>query len=707
MDDPALIAAEFVYRSLKECGQAQPPPPEELRQRMEVPKEYAHGNVAFPCFTLAKPMGMAPAAISKRLQEKTAAALTGHPALEKCEAAGPYLNFFLKTPFLARLVPSILDGSMLAAEAERGDRVMIEYSQPNTHKSFHVGHMRNVALGDALVRLYEFQGCRVVAANYIGDVGMHIAKCLWYLRTHFKGAAPSTGRGEFLGALYSSADEMLDFTNITALPHPGLVSAVIEKIEAHPSRRQWKVLGLSTGAAKIRVVCGGRGYSEGDVVAFAPAGEKLGGRLVEANDLAGVMSEGVACSVKELGLGEDKDLIHVFPKGTAPGVPLPELGRVAGALPEGESVIETMQRRSGEVSRMLRDIEQQEPSAHALWLETRQWSLDEFRTIYDWVGCRFDHYFHESDVGEEGKKIVLDALARGLLLRSEGAIGADLSKWNLGFFMLLKSDGTGLYSTKDIALAKKKFEDFRIDRSIYVVDHSQSLHFAQVFKTLEILGYPQAEKCRHLAYGLVMLPEGKMSSRKGNVITFSRLKESLGSHIRRNFLEKHRGEWPDAEIEEAVRRISVAAIRYGMLNQDNLKTIVFDIAQWTEPTGNTGPYLLYAYTRTRSILREVAGLPVGELRWELIGSEKERIVLSALADFRRVARRAMEENKPAVLCGYLYELSRSFSRMYEDCPVKRAESADLRATRMALVEAAGLVIRRGLSLLGIEVLERM
>lgn len=359
------------------------------------------------------------------------------------------------------------------------------------------------------------------------------------------------------------------------------------------------------------------------------------------------------------------------------------------------------------VSEVLQKLEDKGSDLQDLWRETRQWSLDDFQAIYDWIDCRFDHVFYESEVGEDGKDAVLKALEEGILVRSEGTVGADLEAEGLGYFMLLKSDGTGLYSTKDIALAQRKFEEFNIDRSIYVVDASQSLHFKQVFKTLEKMGYEQAGKCFHLAYGLVTLPEGKMSTRKGTVIYFSKLKQTLTDLFLNDHLSKYREEWSETELQQAARSIAIATIKYGMLNQDNTRNIVFDMKEWTSPVGNTGPYLLYAFARTQSIQRKVGEVDAGLFDGSLLEHEDERELLNQLKNFQNVVAKCIEQNRPQGMCIYLYGLARAFSRMFENCPVAMADGEALKVTRLLLVKASGEVLKKGLSLLGISVLEKM
>lgn len=686
---------------------------DEIAKSIQVPKELKNGDLTWPCFALAKTLKKAPPAIAQEL----AAAIATDPrgvAIREIVAAGGYLNAFVdKAAGFARTIPAILDGSSLAPRARRNERVMIEYSQPNTHKVFHVGHTRNVSLGDSLVRLSRFAGCEVVASNYIGDVGTHIAKCLWYFTQVFGGdrsKVPETNRGAFLGEMYAEADKLLDLSAMTATPHPGVVTAKVLTKSPHPRPPEgatWNVVSVDLGGTTRQVVCGGHSYEVGDVVAYAKPGVRLGKRRIEVADRGGVSSEGMICGESEISLSEDAQKIAVLRADAPLGVEIAEIHRFDGTVPPGESVLGIWQARNDAVRRVLQDLEKGEPTITALWTETRQWSLDEFHAVYDWLEAPFDHFFYESEVGDEGKDIVLAEYAKGRLVKSEGAIGADLTDVKLPFFMLLKSDGTGLYSTKDIALAKHKFDQFKIDRSVYVVDVSQSLHFQQVFATLKKLGYPQAEKCHHLAYGMVVLPDGKMSSRKGNVVPFSTLKDQLVAYIRREYLDSQLGELSEAEIAETARRVVIATIKYGMLNQDNAKNIVFDLKEWTAPTGNTGPYLLYAYARTRSVLRELGGYDLATADWSALGNDAESELLKTLGRFDKVVADAADSYLPQLLCIYLYDLARDISRLWHDSPIMKAETPGLRVARAALADAAGRVLGKGLELLGIKTVDRM
>lgn len=698
--------AEYIERALLDL-QVQVSS-EDLASWIEEPKDRSHGDLAFPCFRLARSLRKAPVAIAAELLPLLAAKLEADPVFAEVSQAGPYLNVRVaQSEIASQLIPDILRGGFLASRPQQEHRVMIEYSQPNTHKAFHVGHTRNAAIGDALVHIYRWCGYPVVAANYIGDVGAHIAKCLWYFEHHFKGQVPTSHRGEFLGELYAKAVEMLDFSLLTECPMLDVeVAKVIRRLE-HPGDDRWSVVGVQSSQAVVTVVSAAGGFDVGDMVAYARVGARVGNRRIQPVDRKGVLSEGMILSAAELGLGDDRESIYRFPAGTAVGTPVCDFFAKPEAAPAGSSVDTIMRDRLAGVSQSLKKLESGDPDMNRLWRETRQWSMDEFHLIYDWLDCRFDHFFFESDVGDAGKKVVNDYLEKGVLVRSEGAVGANLEPFGLPFLLLLKSDGTGLYATKDLALAQRKFEEFHIDESIYVVDVSQSLHFQQVFKTLELMGFEQATQCFHLAYGLVVLKDGKMSSRAGNVILFSQLRDMLDHRIRSEYLDKFKDEWDPREIEEASHAISLATIKYGMLNQDHGKTIVFDLEEWSAQSGNTGPYMMYAYARTRSILRKLGTLPQIEPDYGLLTDHYETELIHLLGKFHEVVESARSEHRPRELCAYLYDLARAFSRMYDHCPVMQAPSDSLRLCRANLVRATGEVLRTGLGLLGIRTLERM
>lgn len=695
----ATIVADAVKKTFPEA----PLGASELLPLLESPKDPSHGDLALPCFTLAKSLRRPPPALAAELAQL----IPTSDLIARVHPVGPYLNLFINKGSLAiDLIPAILRGEHLAPREKKSDRVMVEYSQPNTHKAFHVGHVRNASLGDSLTRLFEWCGYTTVPVNYIGDEGAHVAKCLWLYRRS-KETPPTDHRGEFLGKFYSKAVELLDLGALTKAPFPGVIAARITSVEKHPKESKWSVLGVETPTGSVTVVTAGQGAVTGDIVPYAPVGVEFNGKTIGAVDKSGVKSSGMVLSELEFSVSEDNQKLAKLPAETALGSAVVELARIPGAVPDGVGVLEELQRREREVSAVLQGLEKPDPEIHALWKETKQWSLDEYHAVYRWLNCRFDHYFFESEFGEAGKEIARDFQKKGILIESEGAVGADLSKHGLGFCILIKRDGTANYATRDLALARKKFEQYKIDRSIYVVDDQQTHHFKQVFKVLELAGYEQVKKCFHLAYAQVVLPSGKMSSRKGTVIYFSQLQERLLNRINAEFLDKYKGEWPAEEIATAAHRIACATMRYGMLNQAADTKIVFDLDAWTNKSGNTGPYMMYAYARIRSIMRELGTLDLAAADYRLLTHETEQAVIFELTRYHEVVEQSLAAYSPHILAGYTYELARAFSRMYQNCSVVNAESPELRIARAGLVEAIGQVLRHGLGLLGIETIERM
>ena len=261
---------------------------------------------------------------------------------------------------------------------------------------------------------------------------------------------------------------------------------------------------------------------------------------------------------------------------------------------------------------------------------------------------------------------------RGVFVQSEGAVGIfNEEVKHMPFFMLRKRDGTGLYATKDLALARLKFEEHEIDRSIYVVDTRQSDHFRHVFLTLAKMGFPQAGQCEHVPYEMVELPSGPMATRKGNVILFRTLRERMTSHLSVSYLAKYRGQWPDEEIERTAHQVALGAIKFGMLARDVNQKIVFDMEAWLALEGDTGPYLQYGAARYASILRKAEAadkvldpaLPHDAARLHAAGAAltqlEERQLVLELAQLGPQVHRAAQDLRPSVLCTYLLGLAKA------------------------------------------------
>ena len=495
------------------------------------------------------------------------------------DAVKGYLNLYFSTSRYAQLVVDTVleEGQNYGKSDSLGKTVMVEYSQPNTHKSFHVGHLRNVILGGSVCRLLEFAGYDVIRANYLGDIGLHVVKWMWnYLKNH-RGEEPGENKTHWMNDIYAEADRL---------------------------------------------------YQE----------------------------------------------------------------------PENEA----------EVRELYARWNAKDPEVVALWKKTRQWSLEGFKQIYDQLGEDFDRIYFESEVEEPGVKLVEEMVKNGLAqdLRPEEPVIINLdaragTNDEYRVLVLLRSDGSSLYATKDLPLAIKKFEEYDLDESIYVIDVRQSLYMKQIFKTLEILGYDWADKLYHLAYELVNLPGNvTMASREGTVVLFDDLISEATRRVR-EIVEQKNPELSEMAKDEISEVVALGALKYTMLSRDNTKVVTFDWDAALDFNGQAAPYIQYAHVRAESILRKAGGpLPVeASFPSGLVKAEVDLIEL--LTRLPQDVLNAAEDFRPLSIANLAFDLAKAFNDFYNTCQVLNAEP-DVRAYRLRLVAAAQQVIAISLDLLGIK-----
>jgi len=509
----------------------------------------------------------------------------GLPAgFSRIEALKGYLNLYYETSQYAKKVIDYVhyaDHCYGMAEPT-GKTVMVEYSNPNTHKPLHVGHLRNVILGSSVCNILEASGDKVIRANYIGDIGLHVIKWMCNYEMYHAGQAPSADIMRWMADLYTEADRRFH-------DEPGFEEAC----RAYFNR-----------------------WDEGD-----------------------------------------------------------------------------------------KDIE-------ALWLKTRQWSMDGFKQVYELLDAKFDRVYFESDVEESGKVLVEDLLARGLAEdgRPENPVIIDLdkilgTKEEYRVAVILRSDGTSLYATKELPLAIMKFEEYHLDQSIYVIDVRQSLHMKQMRKVLELMGYDWAEKIYHLAYEIVNLPGNvTMSSRDGTVVLLDDLIREATDRALSIVKEKN----PDLSAEaqhEIAEMVAIGAIKYPMISRENTKIVTFDWETALDFNGQSAPYIQYACVRANSILKraevntQYGQTPTASFDYELDAAEVNLIEL--IAELPLELSKAAKEYKPSQIATYAYDLAKAFNDFYNQCPVLNAED-EIRTARLALTNAARITIQNALHLLGIK-----
>lgn len=537
---------------------------------------------------------------AQEIAEQVRAEIGSVEGISRIEAVNGYLNLYFMTSEYARRVvdEALAKGADFGRGESKNERVMVEYAQPNTHHSFHMGHYRNTILGESLARLVEFAGFDIIRASYPGDLGLSVITVLWMYDKFYKGQEP----------------------------------------EGVHERGQWLL--------------------------------KL---YVEANQLL-----------------EKK---------------------------ENETPEETARREAYEAERreMYRKWDAGDPYVRELWRITREWSLEELRDILRMMDVKMDVWFFESEVDEPSKAIVEELIAKGIadderpqggavIVKIDEKLGLKKEKYRTN--VILRSDGTTLYLTKDLALAKVKFEQYHVDRSIYVVDVRQSLHLQQAFAILKLWGFPQAEKCFHLGYGFVSLPEGAMSSRRGRVALFKHVYDEAIKRVLAVESERS-GDIPANEREEIAKQIGLGALAYSMLSVDNNKDIVFHIDEALSFDGRTGPYIQNAHVRANSILKKskVEGQTSIDLQpatfdYELTKHEIELIDL--ISQFPAKVQQAANEYRPLVMAQYAYDLATAFHSFYHAVPVLQSEGENVRNARLRLVAAAKQTIANALKLLDIQ-----
>ena len=364
-----------------------------------------------------------------------------------------------------------------------------------------------------------------------------------------------------------------------------------------------------------------------------------------------------------------------------------------------------------EARQMLVKWEQNDPEVRALWKRMNDWVYAGFDETYKALGVGFDKIYYESQTYLEGKEKVMEGLEKGFFYRRpDGSVWADLTGEGLDEKLLLRADGTSVYMTQDIGTAKLRFQDFPIDKMIYVVGNEQNYHFQVLSLLLDQLGFKWGKDLVHFSYGMVELPNGKMKSREGTVVDADDLIEKMiedAKTMSQDKVNKLEG-ISDEEAQEIARIVGLGALKYFILKVDARKNMLFNPEESIDFNGNTGPFIQYTYARIRSILRKAADagiaskeIPSAEL------SDKEIALVQQLAAFGAAVRQAGSDYNVSVIANYCYDLAKEFNGFYHDFQILKEPDEQKRAIRLALCEAVAKVIKSGMGLLGIEVPERM
>ena len=363
-----------------------------------------------------------------------------------------------------------------------------------------------------------------------------------------------------------------------------------------------------------------------------------------------------------------------------------------------------------EAHEMLVKWEQNDPEVRGLWRKMNEWVYAGFDETYKALGVGFDKIYYESDTYLEGKEKVEEGLEKGLFYRREdGSVWADLTGEGLDEKLLLRSDGTSVYMTQDIGTAKLRFQDYPIDQMIYVVGNEQNYHFQVLSILLDKLGFKWGKDLVHFSYGMVELPNGKMKSREGTVVDADDLMQLMVDDALKTSQELGKfNDMTDEERKEIARIVGMGALKYFILKVDARKNMLFNPEESIDFNGNTGPFIQYTYARIRSILRkaEAEGL-VAKTNDSISLNEKEIALIQKMSEYGAAVAQAGKDYSPSGIANYCYELTKAFNQFYHDYSILGAETQELKQLRLALAKNVAKTIKNGMSLLGIEVPERM
>lgn len=580
-------------------------PAEELNVQ-ETPKQF-EGDYTIVTFPLAKRKLGAPPQIAEKLGQYIVANAS---FVESYEVVQGYLNLKLFNNEWKRFIVEHQNIDQNAPffhlETGKGKKIMIEYCSPNTNKPLHLGHLRNMILGNSVTRLFAACGYEAIPVCLYNDRGTAICKSMYAWQTLFAGITPENyekyiGKGDKLvGDCYVSFGKLL-------------AEQVAELVAS--------------------------GMSEEEAKKNAPA------------TLA--------------------------------------------------------------INEMLLKWEAGDPEIRALWQQMNDWVYTANAKTFERLGCHFEKFYYESDVYELGRETVVKGMETAIFTKdTNDNIGIDLTNEGLDFKVLVRKNGTTVYMTQDIGTADKKYEDYGMERSVYVVGNEQDYHFKVLFLIMKKLGRSYADGMYHLSYGMVDLPEGKMKSREGTTVEAEDLLDEVIATAKEETLALGKtGDMSEAELNELSRKLGIGALKYFLSKVDTQKRMIYDPKESVDLHGNTGPFIQYAYTRTQSLRKEAANHNLPAFTFECKVEERiapsERSLIKLIYKYPEILHTATESYNPSIMANYLYDLAKGYNRFYHECRVLEAEKPYLSAARFAISKMTGETLRKGLSLLGIEVPERM
>jgi arginyl-tRNA synthetase len=544
---------------------------------LETPPNSELGDFAFPCFQLTKKLKKKPNEISQELFKK----INKPKFISEIKAAGPYLNFFINKLIIAEsVIKEIQRDKENYGKLTDDEKILVESPGPNTNKPLHLGHLRNILLGQSITNILEFTGKDVDIVNVVNDRGIHICKSMLAYQKFGNSLTPKKAKKKsdhFVGDYYVK---------------------YAQELKKHPELEK-----------------------------------------------------------------ENRELLNKW--------------------------------------------EKRDPEVMKLWKRMNKWAMQGFKETYKKLNFKIKKEYFESKTYRGGKNIILKGLKDGIFQKDkDNSIIIDLTNKKLDKKVLLRPDGTALYITQDINMARLRYKDFKFDKMIYVVGNEQQYHFKVLFEVFKALKFNFAKKCYHFSYGMIALPEGKMKSREGTVIDADDLIEEAIKLAKAETKKRDKG-LGEKKIKKRATKIALAAVKFSILKHDPLKNFIFDLKKSLEFEGDTGPYVLYSYVRIKSILKKYGKRVNSKIDFSLLDTKLDREVLNLLKDYKKVVINSARDYKPSLITNYLLELASTFNKYYNENSILNADKPEIVKARLLLINSISLVLKSGLNLLEIDTVEKM
>ncbi len=630
--------------------------PAEYAQRISVARESQFGdyqaNIAMP---LAKPLGMKPQEIAKQLVER----LEIEDICLPPEIAGPgFINLKLRDEYIAASISNAAADERLGVEPSPPKTYVIDYSAPNVAKPMHVGHIRSTVIGDALAKILKFLGHRVISDNHLGDWGTQFGMVIYGYKHFANETAFTDAPVTELSRLYRLVQQIIGYQD--ALPK------------------------LTKAAEQVAMATAQIDSLKSQSIHDPKAAKQLKSAIKDLSNY-------------EENLKELEDKVAVIDND-------PRLAQIAMEHPnmDARAQLETAKLHSGDRENLV------------LWERFLPVCIAEIESVYRRLNIHFDHQLGESFYHPMLGDLVDELLSSKMAIESDGAICIFLDGYDSPM-IVRKRDGAFLYATTDLATIKYRIKHFAPDAILYVVDHRQSEHFGKLFAAARAIGFDTVE-LQHVSFGTVLGPDGKpFKTRSGTVIGLDYL---LDEAIDRAYqavcnpdrLQKAGLAMTREEQQNVAEIVGLGAIKYADLSHNRTSDYEFDLDKMVQLEGNTSAYIQYSYARISNIIRN-SGVTINRnninrFSFQFVKSTERDLALQLL-QFEDAIRQSVEEYYPSILASYLYAVAKQFSTFFDQCPVIKAESEELRNSRLALCFVAGRTLEMGLNLLGISAVPRM